>query len=289
MPVPSLHTVFDTAFQWIAEDWNSAIEIFILAVGIYYAYLYFRGTRGARVLTGLALFLVTLTLLSEALNLVVIRWLIGRYSVFLVVALVVIFQPELRRAFAELGSRSLFSTNKQNKRTLDRLCDCVLDLASKQFGALIAIERDIGLRGYAETGVDLDSNFSPELLSTIFHPKTALHDGGVILRDDRIVAAACIFPVSQRETLDRSFGLRHRAGLGISEDTDAVAVVVSEETGSISLCVGRRIQRGLSAAELRRRLGQILLFEPADAPPGPPEARAREADAAKPVSTSMDR
>jgi diadenylate cyclase len=196
---------------------------------------------------------------------VVIRWLIGRYSVFLVVALVVIFQPELRRAFAELGSRSFFSSNKQNKQTLDRLCDCVLELASKQYGALIAIERDIGLRSYAETGVDLDSNFSPELMATIFHPKTALHDGGVILRDDRIVAAACIFPVSQRESLDRSFGLRHRAGLGLSEETDAIAIVVSEETGSISLCVGRRIKRGLTAAELRRKLGQVLLFEPGEA------------------------
>jgi diadenylate cyclase len=266
MHVPSLHNVLETALIWAREYWNSAIEVLILAVGVYYAYLYFRGTRGARVLTGLALFLVTLTVLSEALNLVVIRWLIGRYSVFLVVALVVIFQPELRRAFAELGSRSFFSTNKQNKQTLDRLCDCVVELAAKQYGALIAIERDIGLRSYAETGVDLDSNFSPELLLTIFHPKTALHDGGVIVRDDRIVAAACIFPVSQRETLDRSFGLRHRAGLGISEETDAIAVVVSEETGSISLCIGRRIQRGLSAVELRRRLGKILLFESDDMP-----------------------
>ncbi len=262
--MPPLHPILTTIWRWARQDWNSAIEVLILAIGIYYAYLYFRGTRGARVLTGLALFLVTLTVLSEVLNLVVIRWLIGRYSVFFVVALVVIFQPELRRAFAELGSRSFFSTNKQNKQTLDRLCDAVRELASKQYGALIAIERDIGLRSYAETGVDLDCNFSSELLLTIFHPKTALHDGGVIVRDDRIVAAACIFPVSQRETLDRSFGLRHRAGLGLSEETDAVTVIVSEETGSVSLCVGRSIKRGVSPAELRRRLGQVLLFEPAD-------------------------
>ena len=248
-------------FQFIQQEWNSGIEILLLAVGIYYGYLYFRGTRGARVLTGLALFLVTLTLLSEALNLVVIRWLIGRYSVFLAVALVVIFQPELRRAFAELGSRSFFRTNKQDKRTLDRLCECAYELARMRHGALIAVERDIGLRSYAETGVDLDGAFSPELLLTIFHPKTALHDGGLILRDDRVIAAACIFPVSQRESLDRSYGLRHRAGLGLAEETDAAAIVVSEETGSVSLCLGNSIQRGLSAAELRRKLGQILLYE----------------------------
>jgi diadenylate cyclase len=276
--VASLHPILETAFAWARADWNSAIEVVILAIGIYYAYLYFRGTRGARVLTGLALFLVTLTVLSEALDLVVIRWLIGRYSVFLVVALVVIFQPELRRAFAELGSRSFFPSNKQDKITLDRLCDCVAELANKRYGALIAIERDISLRSYAETGVEMDADFSPELLTTVFHPKTALHDGGVIIRDDRIVAAACIFPVSQRETLDRSFGLRHRAGLGICEETDAIGVVVSEETGSLSLCVGRRIKRGLTVADLRRRLGQILLFEPGG-PAAPISAPPAEAEA----------
>ena len=251
--------------QLIEQEWNSALEILFLAVGIYYGYLYFRGTRGARVLTGLALFLVTLTFLSEALNLVVIRWLIARYSVFLVVALVVIFQPELRRGFAELGSRSFFRSNKQDKQTLDRLCECVYELAAKHYGALIAIERDIGLRSYAETGVELDGAFSPELLLTIFHPKTALHDGGLILRDDRVIAAACIFPVSQRESLDRSYGLRHRAGLGLAEETDAAAIIVSEETGSVSLCLGNSIRRGLPMAELRRRLGQILLYESDDA------------------------
>ena len=201
--------------------------------------------------------MVTLTFLSEALNLVVIRWLIARYSVFLVVALVVIFQPELRRGFAELGSRSFFRSSKQDKQTLDRLCECVYELAAKHYGALIAIERDIGLRSYAETGVELDGAFSPELLLTIFHPKTALHDGGLILRDDRVIAAACIFPVSQRESLDRSYGLRHRAGLGLAEETDAAAIIVSEETGSVSLCLGNSIRRGLPMAELRRRLGQI--------------------------------
>ena len=269
--------MLDNIWQFARQQWNSAFEILLLAVAIYHAYLYFRGTRGARVLTGLVVFLVTLTVLSDVLDLVVIRWLISRYSVFLVVALVVILQPELRRAFAELGSRSLFVSSKQNKRTLDRLCDAVFDLASRQYGALIAIERDIGLRSYAETGVEIDCAFSSEMLLTIFHPKTALHDGGMILRDERIVAAACIFPVSQRETLDRGFGLRHRAGLGIAEESDAAAIVVSEETGSVSLCYNQRIDRGLSPRDLRRRLGAILLFEKAPAQGGPtPRGPAEE-------------
>ena len=244
-----------TFFQ---QHWNDALEIGLFAVGFYYLSLYFRGTRGARVLTGLALFLVGLVLLSRLLDLVVTRWLLDRYSMFLVVILAVLFQPELRRAFAELGSRRLFAGRQQNQRLLDRLCGGVFELASRHSGALIAVERNIGLRSYAETGVTLDAEFSSELLATIFHPKTALHDGGLILRDERIVAAACIFPVSQRESLDRSFGLRHRAGLGLCEETDAVAIVVSEETGSVSLCYNQRIERGLSPAELRERLRRIL-------------------------------
>jgi diadenylate cyclase len=134
-------------------------------------------------------------------------------------------------------------------------------LANKQFGALIAIERDTGIRVYEETGVTMDADFSVELMLTIFHPKAALHDGGVILRAGRIAAAACIFPVSQRETLDRSLGLRHRAGLGITEESDAVAVVVSEETGSISICHRRRIERGFTPEKFRQRISEILLHQ----------------------------
>ncbi len=243
---------------FLRQHWNALLEIALFAVGFYYLFLYFRGTRGARVLTGLALFLGGLLALSRLFDLVVTRWLLERDSVFLVVILAVIFQPELRRAFAELGSRRFFAGRQQDQRMLDRLCGCVFELAGRHSGALIAIERNIGLRSYAETGVGIDAMFSTELLTTIFHPKTSLHDGGLILRDDRVVAAACIFPVSQRESLDRSFGLRHRAGLGLCEETDAVAVVVSEETGSVSLCYNQRIERGLSAVELRERLRRIL-------------------------------
>jgi diadenylate cyclase len=139
------------------------------------------------------------------------------------------------------------------------LAEAVTQLANKQFGALIAIERDTTIRVYEETGVIMDSDFSIELMLTIFHPKAALHDGGVIIRNGRIAAAACIFPVSQRETLDRSLGLRHRAGLGITEESDAVAIVVSEETGAISICHRRRIERGFTPETFRQRISEILL------------------------------
>ncbi len=244
--------------HFIRQHWNALLEIVLFAVGLYHLSLRFRGTRGARILAGLTLFVVGLVILSQLFNLTVTRWVIDRSAVFLLLILVVIFQPELRRVFAEMGSRRLFTGRVQHLRMVDQLCSCVFELASRHYGALIAVERGIGLRSYAETGVGLDASFSTELLTTIFHPKTSLHDGGLILRDERVVAAACIFPVSQRESLERSFGLRHRAGLGLSEETDAVAIVVSEETGSVSLCHNGRIERGLSLPELRERLGRAL-------------------------------
>src|SRR5438067_4376193 len=241
------------------KSWRSIIEIILLSVGIYYGYLYFRGTRGAKVLTGLAIVFLTLTLISTLLNLVVIGWLLRSFSVFLAIALVVIFQPELRRGLAELGGHPIFSLTSEKRETVHDLVEAVTQLASKQFGALIAIERDTSIRIYEETGVQVDADFTVELMLTIFHPKAALHDGGVIIRNSRIAAAACLFPVSQRETLDRSLGLRHRAGPGLTEESDAVAGVVSEETGSISICHRRRIERNFTPETFRQRIGEILL------------------------------
>ena len=260
---------------WL-ERWRSIFEIILLSLVIYFGYLYFRGTRGAKVLTGLAIVFLTLTLISQLLNLVVIGWIIRSFSVFLAVALVVIFQPELRRALAELGGHPIFSLTSEKRETVHDIIEAVSQLANKQFGALIAIERDTSIRVYEETGVMIDSDFSVELILTIFHPKAALHDGGVIVRNGRIAAAACIFPVSQRETLDRSLGLRHRAALGITEESDAVAVVVSEETGGISICHRRRIERNFTPEAFRKRLSEILLHGPYEATD--PEELAREVD-----------
>jgi diadenylate cyclase len=245
--------------QFLSANWTAGIEILLLAVSIYYGYLYFRGTRGAKVFTGLAILFIFLTLVSQILNLTVISWLLRSLTAFVAVALVVIFQPELRRALAELGSNHFFSSARQNRETMDIVADAVFELASKQLGALIAIERDTGIRSFAESGVNLDCEISQELLLTIFFPKTPLHDGGIIIRDDRIIAAACIFPVSQREDLDRTLGLRHRAGLGITEESDAIAIVVSEETGNISVCYRGKIERGFKPGNLEKRLAELLI------------------------------
>jgi diadenylate cyclase len=261
----------------VVIGWRSAFEIVLLWIAIYYGYVYFRGTRGAKVLTGLAIVILTLTLISTLLNLVVIGWIVRSIAGFLAIALVVIFQPELRRGLAALGGHPIFSLTSEKRETVHDLVEAVSQLASKQFGALIALERDTSIRVYEETGVQLEADFSVELILTIFHPKSALHDGGVIMRNGRIAAAACIFPVSQRETLDRSLGLRHRAGLGLTEESDAIAIVVSEETGSISICHRRRIERGFTPEAFAKRIGEILLqggtYEETDS-----EELGREAD-----------
>ncbi|MDQ3119839.1 MAG: diadenylate cyclase, partial [Verrucomicrobiota bacterium] len=164
---------------WLRE-WRGLFEILLLSVGVYYGYLYFRGTRGAKVLTGLAIVFLTLTLISQLLNLTVIGWIVRSFSVFLAVALVVIFQPELRRGLAALGGHPIFSLTSEKRETVHDIAEAVSQLANKQFGALIAIERDTSIRVYEETGVELDACFSVELLLTLFYQKSALHDGGVV-------------------------------------------------------------------------------------------------------------
>lgn len=236
------------------------MEILILSVLLYHGYRFLRATRGARILTGLLVLLLGLTLVSQLLELKVMNWLLERFSVFLAVGLVVLFQPELRRVLAELGSHRFFSFNATEEASVDQLIESMVNLSHKRCGALFALQRGIELKPYAESGVGMDAKLSLELVGTIFHPKTPLHDGGMIVDQGRIIAAGCVFPVTQKDLNDRSVGLRHRAGLGISEETDAIALVVSEETGALSLCYKGRLEHDLEPNELRRRLQQILMF-----------------------------
>ena len=252
---------FSSALSLVRYYWTSGMEILILSAILYYIYLYLRGTRGARILMGLALVFLSLTFISQLLDLAVLGWLLKSFSVFLAIALVVIFQPELRRALNELGSHRFFTTALQRREEIEEITDSVFDLSSKGFGALIALERDIALGSVSESGVALDAAFSKELLLTIFQPKTALHDGGVIVGNDRIIAAGCIFPLTQRDDLDRTLGLRHRAGLGLSEESDTVVIVVSEESGQVSICHSGAIERNLNVERFRKRLSQLLLRE----------------------------
>ena len=249
-----------SAIELFQEHWRAATEIGVLWLLIYQIFRVFRSTRGARILIGLAVVVIVLTLASQLLELKVIEWIIKSAAAILAFGLLIIFQPELRNALARLGSTNLFSfSTRHQQEFLDALSDAVVKLSNKRFGALFAIERNISLENYESTGVTIDAQLSVELVTTIFHPKTSLHDGGMVLSQERVEAAGCIFPVSQKELSDRALGLRHRAGFGVSEDTDAVAIVVSEETGAISILVDGKMLRDLSEADFRKKLEDIFL------------------------------
>ncbi len=246
--------------ELLNTHWRAAVEIVVLWVLIYQIYRVFRATRGARILVGLAVVVIIFTLASQVLELKVIEWIIKSAAAILAFALLIIFQPELRSGLARLGSANLFSfSTTQQTAFLELLTESVVRLSKKRFGALFAIERSISLKDFESTGVLIDSVLSVELVTTIFHPKTALHDGGLILKKERIASASCIFPVSQKDLSDRSLGLRHRAGFGISEETDAVAIIVSEETGAISIVVDGKIYRNLTEDEFREKLEEIFI------------------------------
>jgi len=258
--------------------WRPVLEIAILSVGIYFSLNFIRGTRGAPVVYGFALLVLSLTILAYFLNLEVLIWLIRSFVAFAVVAILIIFQPELRRILAELGTHPLFATSHEQRETIEVIIQTVERLAEVRIGALIAIEQTISLQEATESGLPVNCEATPEMLETIFFPNNAIHDGGVIIKGDRITFAACIFPLTQRQDLNASLGTRHRAAIGLSEETDAVVVVVSEETGSISHAYKGQLVRGVSIEQLRAFLTSILikpgkqhhilrLFHPADESP----------------------
>jgi diadenylate cyclase len=250
-------------WEIIGKHWRDGIEILVLASCLYLIYRSFRATRGAQILVGLGFVLVALALVTQLFQFEVIGWLITRSAAVLAFALLVIFQPELRNALARLGSSQIFSfSSKRRLAFVERLADAVVMLSKKRIGALFAIERDISLKEQLETGVLLDARFSAELAMSIFFPKSPLHDGGMIIADDRVAGAACVFPVTEKEMQDRSTGLRHRAAIGLTERTDAIAIVVSEETGSISISENGLLQRNLTENQFRERISEIFFAAP---------------------------
>jgi diadenylate cyclase len=249
--------------MWLRSlDWFwliGLIEILILAAAYYSVYHFFRGTRSVQVLTGLILVLLFLFLGTHVLHLDVLNWILSRLSVYLAIAVLIIFHPEIRGALAELGRAHVFSATNTQQATIDQLVMAVSLLAQRRIGALIAIEREIGTRAVQETGVKLDSKVVADLIASIFFPPGPLHDGGVIISGDKIVAASCLFPLSQRAGLDKSLGTRHRAALGLAEETDAVIIVVSEETGTLSIGYRGRLSRDVEPERLRRFLRRVFM------------------------------
>lgn len=245
-------------WNFLKAHWRDGVEIILLAVVIFYAYTFVRRTRGAPVVNGF-LVLLALTFLTSVLEFKVLSWLLRTFFAFSAFAVLVIFQPELRRLLAELGNQPLFNTVREQRENIEVIIQTCERLADVRIGALMAIEQSIQLADVVESGVPVDCEATPEMLETIFFPNNAIHDGGVILKGDRIAQAACIFPLTQRPDLNKSLGTRHRAAIGLSEETDAVIVVVSEETGSLSYAYKGQLVRPVTAEALRAFLTSVLV------------------------------
>ena len=237
---------------------TNVIDIVLVAFVIYQFLMLVRGTRAAPMLVGVASVGLGFYI-ARVGRLTTLSWLVSTLLPYVVFALIVVFQAELRHALANLGSRITLSRAANSES--DAYDDIVLAanlFSQNQTGALIVIEREIGLRTYIESGVPLDARLSYDLLATIFRPSAPLHDGAVIVQKDRIAAAACFLPLSMNPVLSTQMGTRHRAGIGITEETDAIAVIVSEETGAISLAVAGNFERDLTVEQLRERLSTLL-------------------------------
>lgn len=251
---------------WTQQVWpgvTGMLEILVLACAFYFLFSFFRESRSVQVSVGLVVLLIVLIGLTRIFHVDALNWLLRRFSVYLAVALLVIFQPEIRRALAEIGRQPLFAPPTEARSCVDSIVEAVMLLAEQRVGALIAIERTIPTKAIQETGVRLDARVDAELLASIFFPHTPLHDGGVIISGNRLVAAGCLFPLCQRPELSRGLGTRHRAAMGLTEETDAIAVVVSEETGTISLSSRGRLSRDIDRERLRRVLSSVFTREQA--------------------------
>jgi diadenylate cyclase len=244
---------------------RDAIDILVVAIVLYRVFVMFKETRAVQMLLGLGGLMVA-SFVARRFELYSTSWLLENFWSFWVLALIVLFQPELRRALTQLGQSRLFqgmalAAREQQSHLLDDVCKAADALAGKRIGALIVLERSTGLRNYAELGVPLDALVSADLLVSLFLPYSPLHDGAAFLRGDRVVAAGCFLPLSRNTQLGRAMGTRHRAALGLAEETDAVVLVVSEETGRISLAVGGRMESPLDPESLRRRLVELFSHE----------------------------
>jgi len=249
--------------QYVPLTLRDLIDIAIVAFLIYRFLLLLRGTRGAQMTLGLVV-LLFLYALTRYYRLRTLEWLFTNALTYIVFAIIVLYQNEIRRGLAGIGKSSWFGRQRRipGKQDFEEIILAATTLASKKIGALIVVERDIGLRNYAESGISLDAIPTYDLLVTIFSPNTPLHDGAVIVQRNRIIAAACFLPLTLDPYLSKELGTRHRAAIGITEETDAIAIIVSEETGTISAAIEGKITRNLDGAGLRDLLHATMSHRP---------------------------
>lgn len=249
--------------------WWSALDILIVTFVVYQVLALVRGTRAAQILTGLGVIALFVWLATFG-KLAVTNWITSHFYPYIFFALIVLFQAEIRQVLARIGRSFSFGTASTEAEPYDDVVMAANYFSQQRTGALMVIERETGLRTYIESGVPMDARLSYDLLATIFRPAAPLHDGAVIIQGDRIAAAACFLPLSMNPLLSNQLGTRHRAAIGITEETDAIAIVVSEENGQIAIAQAGRIERDLSMQDLRRRLSSALhRYVPPVTPPTP--------------------
>jgi len=258
-------TGLNSLLDSLSFDWLSVLDIVLVTVVIYGTLLLIRGTRAVQVLRGFIVLALIIFAITNFVQLPGFSWLVDRILPAVIVAIPVIFQPELRRALEQLGRFSnylrIFRRN-QESQMITAVTEATLYLSQRRHGALIIFERDTGLQEYIDTGILMNADPSPELFTTIFNKYTELHDGAIIIRGEKVAAAACVMPLSNSSLSDRQMGLRHRAALGTSEVSDAIAMVVSEETGQVSIAHNGRIMRRQDISRLDIILNAFLQNRP---------------------------
>ncbi len=234
--------------------WQDAVDIILVSYIIYRILVMVRDTKAMQMLKGFMVLIIA-AFIGSQFEFYTINWLLTSLWAVWLISFVIIFQPELRRMLVTLGHRRMFiGLLKEEERLYKEITEACRVMARRKIGALIVLERDVNLKNYIETGTSLDAELTAELLVTIFVPRTPLHDGAVLIRENRLVAAGCILPLSQESTISKKYGTRHRAAIGITEESDAVAVVVSEETHSISLAVGGKMTPAIDPQTLEEML-----------------------------------
>jgi uncharacterized protein (TIGR00159 family) len=242
-------------FRWLLD----ALDIALVAFIIYRIILLIKGTRAVQMLLGLAVILAVYVA-SQLTGLYTLQWILDNFLTSIVLVVVVIFQSDIRRALMHVGRNPFFAdvSYREETQVIDELVTAAINLASKKIGALVVIERETGLKSFLEVGVEVDAKVTSDLITAIFLPRSPIHDGAVVLQHGRLKKAGCFLPLSQNPDISKNLGTRHRAAIGLTEVVDAVAIVVSEETGKISVVVGGRMTRDLDSTSLRRILTRLL-------------------------------
>ena len=256
---------------------KDVVDIVLVAIGIYYLLVVIQGTRAMRIALGI-IFLVLLSYLSTEFQLETVQWLLSNFFAYLVIAIIILFQSEIRKALAQFGMnpfRKVRQSMDENLHTLEEVCLAASLLSTKRHGGIIVIEKEQGLRNYIEGGRQIDAEVNYDLLLSIFNPASPLHDGAVIIQENRVAAASCFLPLTSNPQLSASFGTRHRAAIGLTEETDAVAVIISEESGAITVSQNGRITKPLDSKLLVKLLRNILIRN-REIPPTEVARRMRE-------------